>query len=163
MSPSNHYKRPMRISITYIIPLLLLLLLMIVALQPARAEETNAPAVSASSEFPPCMAGPHSLFEGKRSEYAQKFTSAKADMQQAAEDYAKNMRDYSADRGTYQNKSNAAQAEYAAAQKAYSARSEETAAAYRTAGLAHQAKAVQAHHDYMSAGCPRADNAGARD
>ncbi len=153
MSTFKRHKKPMRISITYILPLLLLLLLMIVALQPARAEEASSP----------CLAGPHSLFQGPRAEYAEKFKAQDGKLKQAAQEYLKNMADYSATRTDYQTAANTKQAAYASAQKAYYTQSEDTATAYRTAGRAHQAQTVQTHKDYMNAGCPRADLNGARD
>lgn len=140
----------MRISISYLIPLIVLLLL-IVALQPARAQDAG----------PPCMASPVTLFESDRKDYSGEFNSAHEKLKTEAKEYKQESDQtaaaYKKDAATYQGDANATASKYKSAGETYQAATKATDGEYKTAAAEHQGEMAAKRKEYLSKDCPRAD------
>ncbi len=138
--------KKMRITLPYLLPLVFILLL-IVALQPARAETI----------VPPCKASGVTLYGADRADYAGEAKSYAAELQTKAVAYNQSANSYAAqltaEAGDHQASMNATAADYKNAGKNYMAAANATAEEYRTAGTQHQAETVATHKKYMAAGC----------
>lgn len=139
----------MRITLPYLIPLILLLLL-IVALQPARAQDG-----------PPCMASPVTLYGSDRAEYSGEFNAAQSKLQADAQDYSKESgakaAEYQKDAQAYNGESNATAGKYLSDAKSYMADANATDAEYKTAAATHQSDMDSKRKGYLNKGCPMAD------
>ena len=138
--------RKMRITLPYLLPLFFLLLL-ILALQPARAETI----------VPPCKANSVTLYGADRADYAGEAKAYAAELHTQAVTYQQSANAYAGQLNTegktHLSASNATAADYKNAGKNYMAAANATAEEYRTAGAQHQAKTVATHKEYMAAGC----------